>query len=99
MGQSGHDRREEIDVSGAVHACGAQPFGHEVDELAGRLHRGSRRFEAGDGALEEQLVANDPGGDRWVLLARRVVEVLVADVDRRSARSTKKPATTRRVNK
>ncbi len=47
--------------------------------------------------LAHQQVANDPGGDRWVLLSRRVVEVLIADVDRRSVRPTKKPATTRRV--
>jgi AcrR family transcriptional regulator len=56
-------------------------------------------FSAIVSGLAHQQVANDPGGDRWVLLARRVVEALVADVDRRSARSTKKPATTRRVNK
>ena len=47
--------------------------------------------------LAHQQVANDPGGDRWVLLARHAVEVLVADVDQRAARPTKKPATTRRV--
>ena len=56
-------------------------------------------FSAIVSGLAHQQVANDPGGDRWVLLARRVVEVLVADVDRRSARPTKKPATTRRVKK
>jgi AcrR family transcriptional regulator len=56
-------------------------------------------FSAVVSGLAHQQVANDPGGDRWVLLARRVVEVLVADVDRRSARPTKKPATTRRVTK
>jgi hypothetical protein len=56
-------------------------------------------FSAIVSGLAHQQVANDPGGDRWVLLARRVVELLVADVDRHSARPTKKPATTRRVNK
>jgi AcrR family transcriptional regulator len=54
-------------------------------------------FSAIVSGLAHQQVANDPGGDRWVLLAPRVVEVLVADVDRRSARPTKKPTTTRRV--
>ena len=56
-------------------------------------------FSAIVSGLAHQQVANDPGGDRWVLLARRVVEVLVADVDRRSTRPTKKPTTTRRVKK
>lgn len=56
-------------------------------------------FSAIVSGLAHQQVANDPGGDRWVLLAGRVVEMLVADVDGRSARPTKKPATTRRVKK
>jgi AcrR family transcriptional regulator len=56
-------------------------------------------FSAIVSGLAHQQVANDPGGDRWVLLAGRVVEMLVADVDRRSARPTKKPATARRVKK
>jgi AcrR family transcriptional regulator len=56
-------------------------------------------FSAIVSGLAHQQVANDPGGDRWVRLARRVVEVLVADVDQRSAHSTKKSATTRRVKK
>jgi AcrR family transcriptional regulator len=56
-------------------------------------------FSAIVAGLAHQQVANDPGGDRWVLLSRRVVEVLIADVDRRSAHPTKKPATTRRVKK
>ncbi len=54
-------------------------------------------FSAIVSGLAHQQVANDPGGDRWVLLARHAVEVLVADVDQRAARPTKKPATTRRV--
>ncbi len=33
--------------------------------------------------LAHQQVANDPGGDRWVRLAGRVVDMYVADVDRR----------------
>ncbi len=56
-------------------------------------------FSAIVAGLAHQQVANDPGGDRWVHLARRVVEALLADVDRRSVRPTKKPATTRRVKK
>jgi AcrR family transcriptional regulator len=56
-------------------------------------------FSAIVSGLAHQQVANDPGGDRWVLLSRRVVGVLIADVDRRSVRPTKKPATTRRVKK
>ena len=35
--------------------------------------------------LAHQQVADDPGGDRWVLLACGVVEMLGADIDRRSA--------------
>ena len=54
-------------------------------------------FSAIVSGLAHQQVANDPGGDRWVLLARRVVEVLVADVDRRAGGAVKEPATTRRV--
>ena len=33
--------------------------------------------------LAHQQVANDPGGDRWVRVAGRVVDMFVADVDRR----------------
>jgi AcrR family transcriptional regulator len=56
-------------------------------------------FSAIVSGLAHQQVANDPGGDRWVHLARRVVEALVADVDRRSVRPTKKSPMTRRVKK
>jgi AcrR family transcriptional regulator len=56
-------------------------------------------FSAIVSGLAHQQVANDPGGERWVLLARRVVEALVADVDRRCAHPTKKSATTRGVKK
>ena len=57
-------------------------------------------FSAIVSGLAHQQVANDPGGDRWVALARRVVEALLAEIDRRSARpsNTEKP-TTRRTKK
>lgn len=42
-------------------------------------------FSALVSGLAHQQVANDPGGDRWVALARRVVETLIIDIDRRSA--------------
>ena len=45
-------------------------------------------FSAIVSGLAHQQVANDPGGDRWVVLARRVVEMLVADIDRRSTQPT-----------
>ncbi len=54
-------------------------------------------FSAIVSGLAHQQVANDPGGDRWSVLARRVVEMLVTDIDRRSARpSTIGPSTNRR---
>ncbi|MEJ7800071.1 MAG: TetR/AcrR family transcriptional regulator [Ilumatobacter sp.] len=56
-----------------LHAAGVEGQG-EVD-----------LFSAIVSGLAHQQVANDPGGDRWVLLARRVVEALVVDIDRRSA--------------
>lgn len=46
-------------------------------------------FSAMVSGLAHQQVANDPGGDRWVGLARRVVMALVADIDQRSARPRK----------
>lgn len=52
-------------------------------------------FSAIVSGLAHQQVANDPGGDRWVRLARRVVEAFVADVDRRADRPSKH-STTRR---
>ena len=42
--------------------------------------------------LAHQQVANDPGGDRWVRLAERAVEMFLADVDRRRQRSARKGA-------
>ena len=41
-------------------------------------------FSAIVSGLAHQQVANDPGGDRWIVLARRVVETFVSDIDRRS---------------
>lgn len=43
-------------------------------------------FSALVSGLAHQQVANDPGGDRWVVLARRVVEALFADIDRNGVR-------------
>jgi len=47
-----------------------------------------------------QQVFNDPNGDRWLLQTRRVVEMFLADVERRSqskpkAKSARPPAKTR----
>lgn len=39
-------------------------------------------FTAIVSGLSHQQVANDPGGDRWVRLARRAVQVYLADLDR-----------------
>jgi hypothetical protein len=40
-------------------------------------------FTALVSGLAHQQVANDPGGDRWVRLAPRVVEMFFDDIDRR----------------
>jgi AcrR family transcriptional regulator len=57
-------------------------------------------FSAVVSGLAHQQVANDPGGDRWVVLARRVVEALVADIDRQTAlQSNLEPPTMRRTKK
>lgn len=57
-------------------------------------------FSAIVSGLAHQQVANDPGGDRWIVLARRVVEMLVADIDRRSANpSNIEQPTSRRTKK
>jgi hypothetical protein len=45
--------------------------------------------------LSHQQVANDPGGDRWVLLSRRAVEMYLADLDRRTTTETKAKAATK----
>ena len=39
-------------------------------------------FTAIVSGLSHQQVANDPGGDRWVRLCRRAVEMYLADLDR-----------------
>ena len=41
-------------------------------------------FTAIVAGLSHQQVANDPGGDRWVRLSRRAVEMYLADVERQS---------------
>ena len=43
-------------------------------------------FSALVSGLAHQQVANDPGGDRWVVLARRVVQALFADIDKEGER-------------
>ncbi len=81
-----------------------EPSRQFVDLVTERLHA-ARVDDPGDidlfsavvSGLAHQQVANDPGGDRWLLLARHAVEVLLADVHRRSAPPKKKSTTTRRV--
>jgi AcrR family transcriptional regulator len=87
-------------------ATAMEPARQFLDLMTERLHTAGVNgpddvdvFSAIVSGLAHQQVANDPGGERWVRLARRVVEALVADVHRRSFRPTKKPATTRRVKK
>ncbi len=46
-------------------------------------------FSALIAGLAHQQIANDPGGNRWVRQAGRVVDMFLADVDRRRARSTR----------
>jgi AcrR family transcriptional regulator len=53
-------------------------------------------FSAIVSGLAHQQVANDPGGTRWVVLARRVVEILVADIDRQAA--GKRPTSKRPID-
>jgi AcrR family transcriptional regulator len=58
---------------------------------------------AGDGLIftgiaagfAHQQVFNDPNGDRWLRLVRRVMEMFLADVERRSAPKRTKRTTTR----
>ena len=47
-------------------------------------------FSALVNGLAHQQVANDPGGDRWVRLARRAVEMFLADVGLRWQQTTRK---------
>jgi AcrR family transcriptional regulator len=49
-------------------------------------------FSALVNGLAHQQVANDPGGDRWVRLAARAVDMFLADVDRRRQGSARKGA-------
>ena len=57
-------------------------------------------FSAIVSGLAHQQVANDPGGDRWIVLARRVVEMVLADIDRRSTHpSNIEQPTSRRTKK
>jgi hypothetical protein len=42
--------------------------------------------------LAHQQVANDAGGDRWVRLAERAVDMFLADVNRRRLGSSRKGA-------
>jgi AcrR family transcriptional regulator len=46
-------------------------------------------FSALIAGLSHQQIANDPGGKRWVRQAGRVVDMFLADVDRRRSRSTR----------
>jgi AcrR family transcriptional regulator len=45
-------------------------------------------FSALISGLGHQQIANDPGGKRWVRQAGRVVDMFLADVDRRRARTS-----------
>ncbi len=82
-----------------------EPAHRFVELMTGRLRAAGVEgqsevdlFSAIVTGLAHQQVANDPGGDRWVVLARRVVEVLVADIDQRSAsQSHLEPSTTGRT--
>lgn len=47
-------------------------------------------FSALISGLGHQQIANDPGGKRWVRQAGRVVDMLLADVDRRRSRPSSK---------
>jgi AcrR family transcriptional regulator len=46
-------------------------------------------FSALVSGLGHQQVANDPGGDRWSLLAQRAVTMFVTDVDRHHHKTTR----------
>jgi AcrR family transcriptional regulator len=50
-------------------------------------------FSALVSGLAHQQVANDPGGDRWVRLAGRAVDMFLADVDRRQQSDARKGRT------
>jgi AcrR family transcriptional regulator len=46
-------------------------------------------FSALIAGLAHQQIANDPGGKRWVRQAGRVVDMFLADVDRRRSRASR----------
>jgi AcrR family transcriptional regulator len=56
-------------------------------------------FSAIAAGLASQQVANDPGGDRWVRQARRAVELLLADADRRPTTKTRTKTKTKTARK
>ena len=57
-------------------------------------------FSAMVAGLAHQQVANDPGGDRYLVLSRRVVTLLLADIDQRAAtKPTARTSSTRRPKK
>lgn len=56
-------------------------------------------FSAIVAGLAHQQVSNDPGGERWVVLARRAVEAMLADIDRRSAPRSRTTPTKRKGTK
>ena len=58
-------------------------------------------FTAIVSGLTHQQVANDPGGDRWVGVARRVVDMFLGEVARQrsSTRSTTNATTTTRPSR
>jgi AcrR family transcriptional regulator len=48
-------------------------------------------FSALVNGLAHQQVANDPGGDRWAVLAERAVTMFLSDIDQRSATTKGEP--------
>lgn len=59
-------------------------FAQELMNAAGvRTQADADVFTAVITGLSHQQVANDPGGKRWVRLSARVVDMLLADVERR----------------
>jgi AcrR family transcriptional regulator len=87
-------------------AAAMEPAQQFVELMSERL-RAAGAQEQGDvdlfsaivSGLAHQQVANDPGGDRWIVLARRVVETFVADIDRRSTQPSDMQKPTRRRTK
>ena len=57
-------------------------------------------FSAMVAGLAHQQVANDPGGERYLVLSRRVVTLLLADIDQRTTtKPTARTSSTRRPKK